>query len=96
MGAWAGNIGVGDGGSGGAAAPPPELRQIDSFWTQEVIFGHSWHAQKLQNCPKVPELLKNFRAAKLQPSQFEALCYAYGLIGRLISCIEASMINGEQ
>ena len=74
------SIGVGGGGSGGAAAPP-DLGQMANFWAQEAIFGHSWHAQKLLNCPKIAKLPKNFRAAKLQPPQFDALHYTYEFSG---------------
>ena len=55
------------GGSGGAAAPPPDLGQMANFWVKEAIFGHSWHAQKRLSCPKIAKLSKNFGAAKLQP-----------------------------
>ena len=54
------------GGLGGGCSPP-ELGQMGNFWAQEVIFGHSWHAQKLIICPKVAKLPKNFSGNAPQP-----------------------------
>ena len=66
----------GGGGVWGAAASP-EFGQMGNFRAQEVIFGHSWHAQKLLICPKIAKLPKNFSGNAPQPPQFNALRYAY-------------------
>ena len=47
---------------------PLTFGQIGNFWAREVIFGHSWRAQKLLSWPKVAKLPKKCWAAKLQPA----------------------------